>query len=716
MLETMEAVNAAFADANTQRSQRASGRSAVEEPLLGGILRIAKERFGAIALVTLCVVAGTAALVYELPEKYSASAEVIFDPRKSNGVESSSDSADVSSDPSTVQNQIRILTSRNLAVRVIERLGLAADPELNTGESAIVQNAAPPSIRIAADAPAEATAMQAPPDQVVDAFLKNLSAQPLGLSTTISITFTSRDPLVASAVANAIADAYIENQIDIKSQAARVAATWLSQRVQHLAVDTQRAEAQVQDYKRANGISEVANAFGGGTESTPLVDQELVALQTQLVQARANLAEKKAIRDSLQALIASGSAADLSQVSVSPLIVQLRQQEADLIQSEADLKARYGPKHPKLIAAEAQEKSIENKIALEVDRIARAVDSDVVVAQAQVKSLEMSLDNTQRQASSENMARAQLQSLEANAKSTRTAYETFVSRLRDVQGQEAMQVADANIISRAAVPDSANPPSRILLISASIPVGFLLGLLLVLLQERAQGGLSRSPGIPRLSAPILTRVPDLARQGWPGAGIAGLIVAAPLSQYAQSIAELERRIAENLGGRSRVIGIVSPTSPDGAAIVALSLARAAARNARRVLLIDGGPECNVARASGGGATPPGLPYVLSGRSSLAQSLVRDAASGAFFLSGPWGHVAPERVLASIEMQNFLGHLRGSFDLVILAAAAPAALAPLAHLTDGAMVLLGWNGTPLPSIAQTNAWASRFSNAGLVLAD
>jgi hypothetical protein len=68
------------------------------------------------------------------------------------------------------------------------------------------------------------------------------------------------------------------------------------------------------------------------------------------------------------------------------------------------------------------------------------------------------------------------------------------------------------------------------------------------------------------------------------------------------------------------------------------------------------------------------------------------------------------------MQNFLGHLRGSFDLVILAAAAPAALAPLAHLSDGVMVLLGWNGTPLPSIAQTNAWASSFSNAGLVLAD
>ena len=275
----MEAVNSAFADANTQRSQRASGRSAVEEPLLGGILRIAKERFGAIAFVTLCVVAGTAALVYELPEKYSASAEVIFDPRKSNGVESSSESADVSSDPSTVQNQIRILTSRNLAVRVIERLGLASDPELNTGESASVQNTALPSIRIAADAPTEPTAMPAPPDQVVDAFLKNLSAQPLGLSTTISITFTSRDPLVASAVANAIADAYIENQIDIKSQAARVAATWLSQRVQHLAVDTQRAEAQVQDYKRANGISEVANAFGGGTESTPLVDQELAAVR-----------------------------------------------------------------------------------------------------------------------------------------------------------------------------------------------------------------------------------------------------------------------------------------------------------------------------------------------------------------------------------------------------------------------------------------------------
>jgi len=715
----MEASGAPFADATPMgRSQRVPEPSADEEPLLSGIYRVAQERLSVIILVTICVCAATAALVYVLPVTYSASAEVIFDPRKSNGVAPSSDDAEVSADPSSVQNQIRILTSRNLAALVIERLGLASDPEFNTTDAFSAPDDSQPARTIDQDGAAVPAGVPIPSDRVIDAFLRHLNAQPLGLSTTIAITFTSRDPQTAYAVANAVADAYIENQIDIKSKATRVAAAWLSQRVQKLAIDTQKAEALVQDYKRANGISEVVNGLSGSTESTPLVDQELVALQTQLVQARATLAEKHAVRDSLQALVAAGSAADLSQVSVSPLIVQLRQQESDIIQSEADLSARYGPKNPKLIAIEAQRKGVENKIAVEIDRIARAVDSDVVVAQAQVQSLQSSLERTEQQAGTENMARAKLQSLEANAKSTRAAYEAFVSRLRDVQGQEAMQVADANIISRAPVPNTPNPPSRKLLILASIPCGFLLGLLAALLQERAEAGPRRiAPQPLRVNTPVLARIPDLTQEGLPGASIAETLLTLPFSGFAQSIAELERRIPADLGGNARVIGIVSPASRDGMAVIALSVARAAAQRGRKVVVIDVDPGQSVAKASGSRTSLPGLPYVLSGQTALGKSLVRDASSGALLLSGEWGNADPDRLLGSHEMRLLLDRLRSSCDLVLLSLPYGTLVtrAAGANLCDATIVLLGWGGVLLPTAEQAYALASGFRNAALVFA-
>ena len=66
-----------------------------------------------------------------------------------------------------------------------------------------------------------------------------------------------------------------------------------------------------------------------------------------------------------------------------------------------------------------------------------------------------------------------MKSLEANAVSTRSMYEAFVTRLRETQDQEAIQLPDARddlARARAGLPDS---PKRLLIFAASIPAGFL---------------------------------------------------------------------------------------------------------------------------------------------------------------------------------------------------------------------------------------------------
>jgi Mrp family chromosome partitioning ATPase len=281
-----------------------------------------------------------------------------------------------------------------------------------------------------------------------------------------------------------------------------------------------------------------------------------------------------------------------------------------------------------------------------------------------------------------------------------------------------MQVADANIISRAPVPNTPNPPSRKLLILASIPCGFLLGLFIALLQERAEEGPLRiAPQPLRANAPVLARIPDLTLEGLRGATIAETLLTLPFSRFAQSIAELERRIPVDFGGSARVIGVVSPASRDGMAVMALSVARAAAQRGRKVVVIDADPGRGVARVSGSTTSLPGLPYVLSGQSALGRSLIRDPSSGAFLLSGEWGNADPDRLLGSPEMRLLLDRLRGSCDLVLLSLpyGPVAARAALTNLSDATIVLLGWGGAPQPTPAQANALASDFRNAALVYA-
>ncbi len=102
------------------------------------------------------------------------------------------------------------------------------------------------------------------------------------LSTTFTITFSSQNSEKAARIANAIADVYIASQFDAKADASRGATQWLSDRIQELSDQAQAAEAAVEKYKQDNNLSE-------GAGGTPLADQELAAVSTQLSQARSDL-------------------------------------------------------------------------------------------------------------------------------------------------------------------------------------------------------------------------------------------------------------------------------------------------------------------------------------------------------------------------------------------------------------------------------------------
>lgn len=676
-----------------------------ESTIIAGIIRIARKHVSVIACVALCVCAVTAGVALVLPQKYTASSVVIFDPRKNDDLDTSSTEQELPIDPATIQNQVYILNSRDLATRVVRRLNLNNDPEFAAGWSEAANSASGNA-----------------DDHIVDSFLKHLNVQALGLSTTFSIAFTSRDPQTAAAVANALADAYLERQLETKSWHARVAAAWLTERVRHLFVDTQKAEAAVEEYKRAHGISDVMNGISETAVSTPLVDQELVALQGQLVQARATLTEKQAVRAGLGALTADGSAAALSRFTDAPVIVDLRRQEAEAMQHEADFAVRYGPKNPKLIAAEAELKDIESKIELEIERMTHAVDNDVAVAQTQVNTLQRTLHDIEQQAGEENLARATLQSLEASAKSTRTAYETFVSRLRDAQGQEAMQVPDASIISRAAVPQYPNPPSRLLIVAAAVPIGLLLGLLVALFREGSAGQPPVRVPLVKPLPRVLARLPNLKRQGVAESRIADSVVAEPTSSFAVAVRALERLIPRNESKAGFIVGVCSPTAGAGSAVLALGLSRAAAQRGRKVVLIDADPVPCLPELLDLKNDPVGLSDVVLSRSAIGASVIRDRVPGVFILTGGRSSAQLNHMYATKEMRTLLDYLRRSVDLVVVNlppfSGMSTTVTALTATLDGLLLVVGWGDRPQPSPVEINAaiQALGAKNAGLAIVE
>lgn len=630
---------------------------------LSDLADIVRERRALIRNVTIATVALAAAVVLLLPTLYTSSASVMLDPRKNNVADLSSVLSQLPTDPSSIQNQIQILTSRDLAQHVIARLKLYEDPEFNSAlkpsAAGVLRKALDPRNWFSSSG-AEATVGER--DQIIDAFLKHVSVDSQGLSTTLTVSFTSRDAAKAAFIANTLVDTYIDDQIEAKRAVGERTTSWLVARTQQLAAQVQADEAAVQRYKAEHNLNETS-------DGTSFADQQISAISNQLVLAKADLAQKQATNDRVNALIKAGDTADVSQILASPLIVQLRTQQATLIAQESDLSTRYGPLHPKMVAIQTQKRDLQEKIATEVSRLAGSISNDVVVARAQVASLQASLSQAEKQAGTQNLVRVNLKALEANAQSTRTMYEAFVTRLRETQDQDVIQNADAHVISRAPVPNAPSSPKRMLIVGASLPAGLLLGLLAALLAERLYGPAPAraNPAAAARAEPVAgsVRPPVLARvDGLFDPRAADAVLAWPHSQFARAIGALLQKLRRNAAGPA----IISVTGLDWGvkSVLAVALARAASRSGLRVALIDGDLQRpTAAKVMGIAPTRNGLIELLTGTASWEQAFRRDSQSYVSVISSIQPMSDPVKVLGSARMAHLAAQLRRRCDLVVI---------------------------------------------------
>jgi len=627
---------------------------------LAELLAILRKRRALILQVTAATVIAALLYAFSQPTVWSSSAVVMLEGRRSVLAEPGAPAQTPQIDAAMVQNQIQILQSRELAARVIETLGLQNDPEFNgalaaPGLSGILD----PRNWGGGARPGGGQAQ----DRVVDTFLENISAEPNGLSTAITVTARARDPEKAARIAGTLVNAYLEDQVAKQQAASAQAAEWLDARASNLAREVQLQNEEVQRFRAKNGLTDA----GPGTS---LNDQQMLAINAQIVQARSDLEQKMAARRSIAA-----DPANSAQALASPLIQQLRAQAAQLSREEADLNSRYGPMHPRLVQLQTQRRDLDQRIAQEVARINAALGSEVEAARNHLASLQASLSRAQGQAVRQNMARGELASLEANAASTRTAYEAFIARLRNAQDQDAALTTSARLLSRAAIPQSPAAPKRKLIVGASLPLGLMLGALAALMMEKF-GWLLRPKGQRRSGASagrLARRLP--AGGAWEGPPILGEIANAgslkaadyvldwPASRFARATAALVRQL-ESRGGEGAVVALTAPEPGDTKSVVAVALARAAARMGKKTVIIDCDPAHRTVSALGT-AAEAGLYEVLSGTVPLNAALAKDPRSPAHVLVLKQRPSNAATMFASPQMARLIEILRDACDFVVL---------------------------------------------------
>lgn len=172
---------------------------------------------------------------------FTARVQLLIDP-KTPILREQSGEVNFSLDSAQVESHIAILRSEKIAETVIKELGLVDTLEpVSRSPLSVVRG------WLAGDDEPQSDFIK--DRQTIGIFDQALITRRLGRSYAIEIAFRSSDPEKAATIANAIAAAYIRDQIDSKSDSAHQGSVWLEGRLAELRRQMNEATRKVQNFR-----------------------------------------------------------------------------------------------------------------------------------------------------------------------------------------------------------------------------------------------------------------------------------------------------------------------------------------------------------------------------------------------------------------------------------------------------------------------------------
>jgi uncharacterized protein involved in exopolysaccharide biosynthesis/Mrp family chromosome partitioning ATPase len=227
---------------------------------------------------------------------FTARTQILIEPKIPQLLQQSSE-INLSLDTSQVETQLAVIRSEKIASMVIEELGLIDKTSFKPLSSPSIRERFERLRRITLDALAleEGAPDQATPDPastaadgpqenepeepseferrrlVVETFRESLGVQRVGVSYAIDITFQSLDPELAAKIANATAGAFVREQLETRSAAAREGVAWLEKRIEEVRTQMNLATQMTQEFRAKHDYT-VGRQLGA-----TIVDGEVVA-------------------------------------------------------------------------------------------------------------------------------------------------------------------------------------------------------------------------------------------------------------------------------------------------------------------------------------------------------------------------------------------------------------------------------------------------------
>ncbi len=563
------------------------------------------------------------------------------------------------------QTQFEILKSRELAAKLVRRLKLTEHPTLDP-------RVQPPAFYekwllrgfLGREGEADAKSPDAIERQVIRAVQRDISPQLVRNSQLLRISFDSPDPELAAAVPNALAEIYIEADLESRMQMTRKATSFLTGQTADLKKKVAEAEQALQAYREREKIIDTKALSQSG--ATKQVEE----IATALNEARRRRSEAEYAYQQVTAVVQGKSQEALESlpaIQKQPAVLALKQAENDAEKRHNEATKRYGQDHPKLVAADSDLKSARENLRRQLAGLAQTVTREYEAARANEAAIERTLNATKGDIQNLNRKEFQLAALEREVATSRQFYDMFMQRYKETNISGEMHTPIARVVDPAIVPTIAFGPNRRLIVGLSLLAALLVAMSLALLLERLDNTIKSSHEVEtRLGVPTLGVLNIMKVKS--GQQLERVFLDDPQTSFAEAIRTIRSGVMlSSIDSPRKIVLVTSSVPEEGKTTVAANLALAFGQ-VKKTLLIDADMRRpKIGRLLGGAnSNLLGLSQLVSGEATL-ERCVYSVEQGIQLSVLPAGRIPPNplELLASHRFTDAMERLAAAFEVIVI---------------------------------------------------
>jgi capsular exopolysaccharide synthesis family protein len=488
----------------------------------------------------------------------------------------------------------------------------------------------------------------------------NTVVEPVTNSSIINVRFNSPNPVMASTIANSLAENYVESNLSRRFEAAAYARQFLQNRLNQVRAKLEESERKSVQYAQAQGLIKIQTGEGPTKSEQSLVANQLTELSSQLTVARAErVAAESAYRAGTGGSIAANAL-------TNPAVNALEQQRAELTGQLSKLQSDFGPEYPTVVALRSQINELDRQIAGQQSRVSSGVSADLGGKYRQAVATEQSLQNKVDALKSalltEQGKNIQYNIIQRDVDTNRALYEALLQRFKEVGVAGGIGTNNISIIDRALPPSGPFKPNLLLNVALGLIFGLVLGgLAAFLLEQLEEAAVLPADFQRKLGVPLLGATPKLAASNEVQEALLE-----PKSALSESYFSILTAIQFSTShGAPASIMLTSAQAREGKSTTSTALATALAVVGARVLLIDADMRNPSLHKMLGRPLGGGLSNLLTGDGELETHVQQSATPNLSVLMAGQIPPNPAELLATGAIDRILAKATGLYDHVII---------------------------------------------------